>query len=419
MSTTTIDAAARDAVAGCAPVAEPEPADLVDGVAPGLVARPTSTAEVAAVLRAAAAHGLSVVPRGRGTKLSWGMPPASAAVLLDLAGLDGVTEHAAGDLIVSARAGTRLADVQQHVGAAGQRLAVDETVAGASIGGTIAAATSGPGRLVAGTVRDLLIGVTVVRADGVVAKAGGKVVKNVAGYDLGKLVVGSFGTLAVVTDATFRLHPVPRARRWVSAPVDDAAHAHHLVQQVVHGQAVPAAVEVDWPSGADGVLTVLLEGREAGVEARAAAVRGLLGDRAVESDQPPTGWATYPWADAPGAGQTALKLTCVLSGLAAVIGAAREGAEAPVSLRGSAGAGVLYAALPPGVPVDAVARTVERLREACRRHDGAAVVLDAPAEVKRAVDLWGPVPALDLMRRVKDQFDPDHRLSPGRFVGGI
>ena len=428
MSAATLDDAARESLAACVAVAEPAPLDVVDGVAPGVVARPTSTPEVAEVLRACAAHALTVVPRGQGTKLGWGMPPSSVDVLLDLSGLSGVTEHAAGDLIVTARAGTALAEVQDHVATAGQRLLVDETVPGASIGGTLAAATSGPTRLVAGTVRDLLIGLTVVRADGVVAKAGGKVVKNVAGYDLGKLVVGSFGTLAVVTEATFRLHPAPATRRWVSVPVEDAAQVHTLVQRVVHGQAVPAAVEVDWPRGAGGVLTVLVEGREAGVEARAATVRELLGgDRlgtasgaATETDQPPAGWASYPWADTDREGQTALKLTCTLSGIADVLRAAREGAEeAPLAVRGSAGAGVLYAALPAGTSVEAVVATVDRLRATCRRHGGAAVVLHAPAPVKQAVDLWGPVPALDLMRRVKDQFDPDHRLSPGRFVGGI
>jgi glycolate oxidase FAD binding subunit len=377
---------------------------------------------VAEVMRAAAAYGLTVVPRGRGTKLSWGMPPTSADVLLDLGGLDRVLDHAAGDLIVAAEAGTRLADVQEHVSGAGQRLVVDETASGASVGGTLVAGTSGPRRLVAGTVRDLLIGITVVRADGVVAKAGGRVVKNVAGYDLGKLMVGSFGTLAVVTEAIFRLHPVPADRRWVTVPVEDPARAQDLVQSVVHSQAVPGAVEVDWAPTGGGVLTVLLEGRSGGVEGRVGTVRGLLGDTAAEDDEPPAGWSEYPWT-ALSAGEdrpTALKLTFVLSGLAEVLAAAREvGAEVPVTLRGSAGAGVLYAAIPASTAPEAVASAVDRLRRTCTHRGGSAVVLDAPTVVKETVDLWGPIPALDLMRRVKDEFDPDHRLSPGRFVGGI
>ncbi len=219
MTSTTIDGTAREAVASaCADVQDAQPADHVDGVRPALVARPADTDQVAEVLRAAASHGLTVVPRGRGTKMSWGTPPSSADVLLDVSALDQVLDHAAGDLIVATQAGARLADLQQVVAQGGQRLALDETVPGASIGGTLATNASGPRRVAVGTARDLLIGVTVVRADGVVAKAGGRVVKNVAGYDLGKLVIGSAGTLAVVTEAVFRLHPVPAAHRWVGVP---------------------------------------------------------------------------------------------------------------------------------------------------------------------------------------------------------
>ncbi len=418
MTAQTLDATAREAVASaCDRVDEPGPTDHVDGVVPGLVARPTDVDQVAEVMRASAAHGLSVVPRGGGTKLSWGVAPRSADVLLDVSALDQVLDHAAGDLIVAAQAGTRLAELQQVVAQGGQRLAIDETVPGTTVGGLLAANTSGPRRTAIGAARDLLIGITMVRADGVVAKAGGRVVKNVAGYDLGKLLIGSAGTLGVITDATFRLHPVPAASRWVSAPVADPGAALAMTQAVLHAQVVPAAVEVEWSEGA-GSVAVLLEGRVDGVAARAEATRGILGDGATASEEDPAGGATYPW-DTSATGDdrsTALKLTFELSGLGDVLAAT---AGTPAHLRGSAGSGVLYAALPPGTDPADVAALLDRLRGVCTARGGAAVVVDAPAAVKAAVDVWGPVPALGLMSRVKDQFDPDHRLSPGRFVGGL
>ena len=144
-ATTTVDEAARQALASaCERVEDATAADEVDGVSPGLVARPGSTAQVAEVMRAAAGHGLTVVARGRGTKTTWGLPPARADLVVDLSGMDQVLDHAAGDLIVEAQAGTRLSDVQQAVAGARQRLAIDETVSGASVGGTLAAGTSGP-----------------------------------------------------------------------------------------------------------------------------------------------------------------------------------------------------------------------------------------------------------------------------------
>jgi glycolate oxidase FAD binding subunit len=254
--------------------------------------------------------------------------------------------------------------------------------------------------------------VTVVRADGVVAKAGGRVVKNVAGYDLGKLVIGSFGTLAVVTEAVFRLHPVPDVQRWVSVAVDDVARAADLAHAVIHGQAVPGAVEVDRPHDGPTSLAVQLGGRAEGVADRVSTVRRLLGGTSTVADAAPAGWSSYPWT----AGDTALKLTFVLSGLADVLAAA---AEVGADLRGSAGTGVVHAALPAATEAADVASAVDRLREVCAVHRGSVVVVDGPPAVKQAVDVWGPVPALDLMRRVKDRFDPDHRLAPGRFVGGL
>jgi glycolate oxidase FAD binding subunit len=163
---------------------------------------------------------------------------------------------------------------------------------------------------------------------------------------------------------------------------------------------------------------VLVEGRDDGVDGRAATIRSLLGGAATETVDDPAGGATYPWdTGATGDGRaTALKLTFAISRLPDVLRAARE---TGLHLRGSAGAGVCYAALPPATAVDVAATALTRMRDTCTRSGGSAVVVDAPAAVKAAVDVWGPVSALDLMRRVKDQFDPDHRLAPGRFVGGI
>jgi glycolate oxidase FAD binding subunit len=354
--------------------------------------------------------------------MAWGRPPERVDLVVDLSRMSAVLDHAAGDLIVDVQAGALLADVQQTVGSAGQRLALDEPVPGSSIGGVLATNSSGPRRVAVGTARDLLIGCTLVRADGVVAKAGGRVVKNVAGYDLGKLVIGSYGTLAVITEAVFRLHPVPPARRFVTVPFGTAADAARLVQSVVHAQVVPAAVEVEWRVDGAGTVGVLLAGTPAGVDSRTATTLQLLGAGAAAAEEPPAGWGVLPWRDDADLPEIGLKLTCALSGLAPVLDAARSAAAdagLAITLRGSGGAGVLYGALPADAPVDAVAAVVARARAACTEHGGALVVVEAPAAVQAAVDSWGPVPAIDLMRRVKDQFDPERRLAPGRFVGGI
>jgi glycolate oxidase FAD binding subunit len=423
MSAPAVDlGAVRTALeSACGDVTEAGTDDAVDGVRAALVARPGSTAETAEVMRVAAAAGLTVVPRGHGTKLTWGRPPERVDLLVDLSRMDAVQDHAAGDLIVDVRAGTPLTTVQDTVAGAGQRLALDDPLGGATVGGALATNLSGPRRVRFGSARDLLIGVTLVRADGVVAKAGGRVVKNVAGYDLGKLLVGSFGTLGVVTEAVFRLHPLPAARALVSAPFERPEEAQRLVQAAVQAEVMPAAVELDLPAEGPGTVTVLLEGIEAGVAGRTATTRQLLGDTAEEGDPPP-GWGTFPWAGMNGGRPTAIKATFALSGLARVVATTRAAAaEAGMGLhlRGSGGAGVLYGAVAPQAGPAAVRTLVERLRPECTAVGGALVVLDAPAEVKAAVDTWGPVGALDLMRRVKDQFDPERRLAPGRFVGGI
>jgi glycolate oxidase FAD binding subunit len=399
--------------AACPDLRDATETDAVDEVRPSVVAAPASTEETAALLRVAADRDLAVVARGAGTKLSWARPPSRLDVVLDTRRMNRLIEHAAGDLIAGAQAGLPLAEFQAALSATRQRLAIDEMVPGTTVGGLVATSPSGPRRLATGSVRDLLIGITVVRADGVVAKGGGKVVKNVAGYDLGKLITGSFGTLAVVTEATFRLHPIPAASRWLTAPAESETQAGELVAAVLHSQVVPAALEVVWPMDGPGAVTVLVEGTAAGVDARAEQVDALLGGSAEAVDEP-AHLLAYPWQHAPGA--TALKLTCQLSAVPDVLGTAHS---VGVHVQGSAGVGVLYGYLPADTDPREVAAAVEKLRATCAPGGGAAVVLDAPLAVKDAVDLWGEVAGFDLMRRVKDQFDPGRRLAPGRFVGGL
>ena len=192
----------------CADLAAASELDAVSDRQPRYVAAPASTTEAAALLRAAAELGLTILPRGSGSHLHWGAAPASCDLIVDTRRLDKVIEHAAGDLVVTAQAGVRLDDLADVLASADQRLALDPSISG-TIGGLIATGAAGPLRFRYGSPRDLLIGVTIVRADGAVAKSGGKVVKNVAGYDLGKLFAGSYGTLGLITQATFRLHPKP------------------------------------------------------------------------------------------------------------------------------------------------------------------------------------------------------------------
>ncbi|EWT03812.1 glycolate oxidase [Intrasporangium chromatireducens Q5-1] len=395
--------------------------DAVAGVMPSWVASPGTADEAAALMRAAAAHDLTLVARGTGTKLGWGAPPEHVDVVVDTTRMDQVVEHAAGDLIVVVGAGRRLADLQAELGDAGQRVGIDPTRSG-TVGGAVATAATGPTRLFHGAVRDLVIGMRFVRPDGVVAHAGGKVVKNVAGYDLGKVLTGSFGTLGLITEVAFRLHPLPEAQRWVTCAVDGPSDIQQHVLALVHSQLVPAAVELD--RSRDGAsLGVLLEGIAPGVEQRVTEVRTLLGAAATDAATPPEWWGTEPATPS----GVLLKVTHEIgrfTRLLEALDAAADSAGLATTLRGSPAVGTALVGV--GAPsaggavsAGAVRELVDELRRRATTFGGSVVVLDAPPQLREGLDVWGPVTALDLMRSVKQRFDPERRLAPGRFVGGI
>ena len=427
------DSVAKALAEACADVRDGAAADAIDGgagdsgvVVPAFVALPASTGEAAAVLRVAAEHELAVVPRGGGSRLGWGAAPSRCDVLVDMSRMDAVLEHAAGDLVARLQAGARMGDVAAALAAAGQEIALD-VPAGATAGGVVASGLAGPRRLRYGSPRDLLIGITIVLANGTVARSGGKVVKNVAGYDLGKLLAGSAGTLGLITEVTFRLHPLPAARAFVAAEFGASAGpaACDAVAAAANSSLTASAVELSRPSP-DGPLlvSVLLEGSADGVAARAAAMADLLGrsgaSRAKVSETAPPWWPGPPALSA-APDETLVRVSFWVSALGQVLdaidAAARETGIAP-SIAGSAGAGVLYVSCPPGEPAACAAFT-GALRGTLDHARGGVAVLAAPAEVRAALagrgGMAGSVPSLSLMRAVKDQFDPGHRMSPGRF----
>jgi glycolate oxidase FAD binding subunit len=425
-------------LAACPAMREADPAaDAVAGVVPSFIASPASTEEASALLRAAAEYGLTVVPRGAGTGLGWGRPPSGCDLVVDMRRMDQVIEHAAGDLVARVQAGATMGYLASVLASAGQQLAVDAP-ADATVGGVVATGTAGPRRFRYGAPRDLLIGITVVRADGVIAHSGGKVVKNVAGYDLGKLFSGSQGTLGLITEATFRLHPLPAAQAWVTGDFapnspSDLAGAAAAVASAAGSALVPSAVELLW-TGPPAVLRVgvLLEGTPSGVSERARQMAELLaaasGTPVVAISETPFRW-WEPESDAPG---TVVRVTFWVRQLAGVLDAlAAAGASAGIrpAVSGAAGAGVLYARLDPAAAEDTAAAFVTALRDRLAgvfagSADGSGLVrggiavVAAPAAVLAAAGPDGPVPGLDLMQAVKDQFDPGHRMFPGRFHWG-
>src|SRR5947207_5401278 len=233
------------------------------------VVEPGSVDEVATLLRDASRDGLAVIPRGGGTKLDWGRPPRRADLVLSTVRLDRVLEHAWGDMTATVEAGCTVARLQHALAEHGQRLACDPLwPERATIGGILAASDNGPLRARFGALRDLIIGVTLVLADGTIAKSGGKVVKNVAGYDLPKLATGGFGTLGVITRAVFRLHPLPRNTRTLTIAVDSADAMQRVILAILGAQLAPAAVQAR-----NGSVDILLEGTLDGIAAQESAIK--------------------------------------------------------------------------------------------------------------------------------------------------
>ncbi len=417
----------------------------VDGVVPDVAVFPGSAEEISAVLAACSEAKAAVVPWGAGVHMGLGMAPKRASVALCLGRLNRVLDHEPGDMTSTVQAGMALSDFQAQLGRHRQFLALDPPGAGrATVGGVLATNASGPYRLRYGTARDLLIGLRVVHADGTVTKGGAKVVKNVTGYDMNKLYVGSLGTLGVFVEATFRLYPVPACERtWVAA-FPTAAHARRVVAKILDSQLVPSALELlnehaarevsrsmgVAPTVRGVVLAVAIASVPEAVDVQIRAVGAMAGDaddqETMEGQAHEAFWAAVRDFD-PGTGSAvALKASVLLDrgGDAMEYGerlAEQHGLR--VAVISEAGTGILRFVFRADDGADGDARlagVVEPLRTFAAAARGSLVVLHTPVAVKEKVDVWGsPGKAFALMRGLKEQFDPANILNPGRFVGGL
>lgn len=391
--------------------------------------RPRNLAEARDALRDSTG---TLLFRGAGTKLDWGARGEPIEAVVDTRRLDRLVEHSPGDMTAVVQAGLPLARLQAELAASGQRLALDPpgVAEGATVGGVFAANDAGPIRHRFGTLRDLAIGATLVLADGTVAQAGGRVVKNVAGFDLVRLLCGSLGTLALVTELVVRLHPLPETTSTVRLPAGPGASTR-LALALLAAPIVPAAVDQ-----ADGSLFVRLEGRPAGVAAQIDALRRLAaasegealaaGAETLDGQAEQAAWEAITAGHAGKQGETVARAATLPNRLADVADAlsrAAAGVEVEAVLSSHAGVG-LHTARLRGGDAAAHAAVVRDWRRAVAAMGGSVVLRRRLNGVGDLVDPWydrdGPAPSsLAVMRRVKERIDPGRRCAPGRFVGGI
>jgi glycolate oxidase FAD binding subunit len=396
-------------------------ADAVAGAQPKLVIEPGTEGELAEVLRLSNEAGLAVIPRGGGTKLAWGNSPVRADLILSTARMTEMIEHAWADLTVTVEAGCTIQRLQETLAKHGQRLAVDPLwPEKATVGGVLSTNDSGALRLRFGALRDLIIGATIALPDGTLASSGGKVVKNVAGYDLPKLVTGALGTLGVITRAVFRLHPLPLNSHSFRVSTVNAEETQKFVLAVQDSKLAHTSLQSHFSDENPPVSDILFEGTEAGLAAQETQLRNLAARGSVSEASASTWTAREKlWAFSDPASTSIAKISNLPANMARTMELTARGARAH-QLRWRAlmyATGIGWLRLE-GKP-EALRGALQMLRDDLQGKDGSIVVLHRPDKMP-AFDAWGTAgDALPLMKAVKQQLDPKNTLNPGRFVGGI
>jgi glycolate oxidase FAD binding subunit len=399
----------------------------VDGVTPRSVVAPPSAEELAEALHAADQNGEAVAPIGGGTQLGLGMPPDRIDRALETTGLNKIIEYEPADLTVTVEAGLRFAELQKILGEQGQFLALDPPAqSGATIGGLIATNASGPLRFSSGTARDLVLGVRVANPDGTLTRAGGRVVKNVAGYDLNKLYIGSLGTLGIIVELSFKLAPIPPSTATIVGQFADLNGARAALGIVVRSPLSPLAVELLGPgaaasAGLPAAHSVVLRvgGYPQAVERQVRDLSALFtqqGGQHVEARD--SVWEDLARIRVEAQRRDVLvKAAAPISASTALVDMLEKRLPNPI-VWSHAGNGVAFAAcdgLSDASALLEIRRAVTNLGE-----NASLVIQRCPTELKRSIDVWGDVgSSLALMRALKQKLDPKNTLNPGRYVGGI
>ncbi len=396
-----------------APVRMPTSVDRVDGALPTRVVAPESTGQVSAVVAWANQHDVRIVARGGGSKLTWCNPAAEVDLILSLEKFQRVVDHAWQDMTVTVETGVTIGTLQSDLAKQKQRLPLDALWPRRStVGGVIAANDSGALRVRYGSIRDLILGVTVVLANGTIARSGGRVVKNVAGYDLPKLFAGSFGTLGIITEVTLRTYPLPHSVRTISVQFEDFADANRYMLAIADTSLVPTGMQLRVATGQSPIVDVRFEGLEEGITAQLQRATTVASSgKIIPASEDVWNHREELWNT--DESSVVGKFSVLPSRIAECINVIALHCDPFAAISQSLGLGLCRMKIKDS-------QTLIALRAAIHQIGGTLTVLHAPLEIRRGVDSFDDAgTAHPLMVRIKQRFDPRGILSPGRFVGGI